>query len=54
MYAQSAYLVSIVCQQWACLLSAKTRNLSLSQQGLKNGMGKKKTRISTAEQKPET
>jgi sodium/potassium-transporting ATPase subunit alpha len=39
MYAQSAYLVSIVCQQWASLLTCKTRTLSISQQGMRNGMG---------------
>ena len=29
-YAQSGYLVSIVCVQWADLMICKTRNLSLS------------------------
>jgi sodium/potassium-transporting ATPase subunit alpha len=38
-YAQSGYLVSIVCVQWADLMICKTRNLSLSQQGMVNGMG---------------
>jgi len=35
-YAQSAYLISIVCVQWADLMICKTRNLSLSQQGMIN------------------
>ena len=35
-YAQCAYLVSIVVVQWADLLICKTRNLSISQQGMKN------------------
>lgn len=35
-YAQSAYLVSIVCVQWADLMICKTRNLSISQQGMVN------------------
>lgn len=30
-YAQAAYLVSIVCVQWADLMICKTRNLSISQ-----------------------
>jgi len=38
-YAQSGYLVSIVCVQWADLMICKTRNLSLSQQGMVNGFG---------------
>jgi len=38
-YAQAGYLVSIVCVQWADLIICKTRNLSLSQQGMVNGMG---------------
>jgi hypothetical protein len=37
--AQSGYLVSIVCVQWADLMICKTRNLSLSQQGMINTMG---------------
>jgi len=36
-YAQGGYLVSIVCVQWGDLLICKTRNLSISQQGMKNG-----------------
>jgi sodium/potassium-transporting ATPase subunit alpha len=35
-YAQCAYLVSIVIVQWADLMICKTRNLSISQQGMKN------------------
>jgi len=35
-YAQCGYLVSIVCVQWADLLICKTRNLSISQQGMVN------------------
>ena len=35
-YAQSGYLVSIVCVQWSDLMICKTRNLSISQQGMKN------------------
>jgi sodium/potassium-transporting ATPase subunit alpha len=35
-YAQTGYLVSIVCVQWSDLLICKTRNLSISQQGLIN------------------
>lgn len=38
-YAQSGYLVSIVCVQWADLMICKTRNLSLSQQLMINKMG---------------
>lgn len=34
--AQCAYLVSIVCVQWADLMICKTRTLSISQQGMKN------------------
>ena len=34
--AQCAYLVSIVCVQWADLMICKTRNLSISQQGMFN------------------
>lgn len=37
--AQSGYLVSIVCVQWADLMICKTRNLSLSQQGMTNSFG---------------
>ena len=37
--AQSGYLVSIVCVQWADLMICKTRNLSLSQQGMINWFG---------------
>jgi len=36
-YAQGGYLVSIVCVQWGDLLICKTRNLSISQQGMQNG-----------------
>jgi len=35
-YAQTGYLISIVCVQWADLMICKTRNLSISQQGMKN------------------
>lgn len=35
-YAQSGYLVSIVCVQWSDLMICKTRYLSISQQGMKN------------------
>lgn len=35
-YAQTAYLVSIVVVQWGDLMISKTRNLSISQQGMKN------------------
>jgi len=35
-YAQAGYLISIVCVQWSDLLICKTRNLSISQQGLIN------------------
>lgn len=38
-YAQSGYLCSIVTVQWADLMICKTRNLSLSQQGMVNKMG---------------
>jgi sodium/potassium-transporting ATPase subunit alpha len=38
-FAQSGYLVSIVCVQWADLMICKTRNLSLSQQGMINSFG---------------
>jgi sodium/potassium-transporting ATPase subunit alpha len=38
-FAQSGYLVSIVCVQWADLMICKTRNLSLSQQGMVNMFG---------------
>lgn len=38
-FAQAGYLVSIVCVQWADLMICKTRNLSLSQQGMNNGFG---------------
>lgn len=38
-YAQSGYLVSIVCVQWADLMICKTRNLSLSQQLMINKFG---------------
>ena len=38
-YAQSGYLCSIVTVQWADLMICKTRNLSLSQQGMINRMG---------------
>jgi len=38
-FAQSGYLVSIVCVQWADLMICKTRNLSLSQQGMINNFG---------------
>jgi sodium/potassium-transporting ATPase subunit alpha len=38
-YAQSGYLVSIVCVQWADLMICKTRNLSIAQQQMKNTMG---------------
>merc|ERR1711998_54583 len=37
--AQSGYLVSIVCVQWADLMICKTGNLSLSQQGMINHFG---------------
>jgi len=37
--AQSGYLCSIVCVQWADLMICKTRNLSLSQQGMVNTFG---------------
>lgn len=35
-YAQSGYLISIVCVQWSDLMICKTRNLSISQQGMIN------------------
>ena len=35
-YAQTGYLISIVCVQWSDLMICKTRNLSISQQGMKN------------------
>ena len=35
-YAQCGYLISIVCVQWSDLLICKTRNLSISQQGMIN------------------
>merc|ERR1719491_494584 len=35
-YAQSGYLISIVCVQWSDLMICKTRNLSISQQGMLN------------------
>ena len=38
-FAQAGYLVSIVCVQWADLMICKTRNLSISQQGMTNTMG---------------
>jgi len=38
-FAQSGYLVSIVCVQWADLMICKTRNLSLAQQGMTNSFG---------------
>jgi hypothetical protein len=38
-FAQSGYLCSIVCVQWADLMICKTRNLSLSQQGMVNKFG---------------
>mmetsp|Transcript_27962 Transcript_27962/g.42274 ORF Transcript_27962/g.42274 Transcript_27962/m.42274 type:complete len:1185 (+) Transcript_27962:2-3556(+) len=38
-FAQAGYLVSIVCVQWADLMICKTRNLSLSQQGMVNTFG---------------
>lgn len=40
LYAQTAYFVSIVVVQWADLLIAKTRKLSLFKQGMKNGFMK--------------
>jgi len=36
-YAQGGYLISIVVVQWSDLLICKTRNLSISQQGMVNG-----------------
>jgi sodium/potassium-transporting ATPase subunit alpha len=38
-FAQSGYLCAIVCVQWADLMICKTRNLSLSQQGMVNSFG---------------
>jgi len=38
-FAQSGYLCSIVTVQWADLMICKTRNLSLSQQGMNNTFG---------------
>ena len=38
-YAQTGYLISIVCVQWADLMICKTRNLSLAQQGMVNCFG---------------
>lgn len=38
-FAQSGYLVSIVCLQWSGYLVFKTRNLSLSQQQMVNHFG---------------
>lgn len=38
-FAQSGYLCSIVCVQWSDLMICKTRNLSLSQQGMINKFG---------------
>lgn len=38
-YAQTAYLISIVCVQIADLLICKTRNLSITQHGMKNQFG---------------
>ena len=35
-YAQCGYLIAIVCVQWSDLLICKTRNLSISQQGMIN------------------
>ena len=35
-YVQCGYLISIVCVQWSDLLICKTRNLSISQQGMVN------------------
>jgi hypothetical protein len=35
-YAQSGYLITIVVVQWSDLLICKTRNLSISQQGMIN------------------
>ena len=37
--AQSGYLISIIAVQWADLMICKTRNLSLSQQGMVNNFG---------------
>lgn len=38
-HAHTAYLVGIVCLQWADCLAAKTRSLSIGQQGLSNMWG---------------
>jgi len=38
-YAHTSYLVAIVCLQWADNIISRTRMLSISQQGLKNGSG---------------
>jgi len=38
-YAQAGYLVSIVIVQWSDLMICKTRNLSISQQGMVNNFG---------------
>jgi len=38
-FAQAGYLVSIVVVQWSDLMICKTRNLSLSQQGMVNTFG---------------
>ena len=38
-YAQTGYLVTIVNTQQACLLVAKSRKISLSQQGMRNNSG---------------
>jgi sodium/potassium-transporting ATPase subunit alpha len=37
--AHTAYLVGIVCLQWATCIAAKTRSLSIAQQGFINGWG---------------
>lgn len=37
-YAQGGYLISIVCVQWSDLMICKTRNLSISQQGMINNV----------------
>jgi hypothetical protein len=38
-FAQTGYLIIIVCVQWADLMICKTRNLSLAQQGMVNKIG---------------
>lgn len=38
-FAQSGYLVAIVCVQWADLMICKCRSLSISQQGMQNRFG---------------